>query len=329
LYSLSHKGLDKTQAAATTQDDPDGSGNPDIQKNTAESCPAAPEHHIENGGERDQCSPPPRQGLNPDHRDQVEEAVSPGFVHGSHIGTAIPGNPVDIGSDPYFQPPSEPQSRPQSALSNTARTRSRPLVTDGHQTTGVSEAGALNNKHPMKVQKSSRDSSRNTRSMNLHSQVDTNYQNPLGAISSLRAFFHFLPGVEEALKGFEVQQSVLESQQAEINKLSRTTQESKKQIQSLLQEKMTLTAKIKKFTEISAKYKAHMNDVVLAQKHLMNESKEFKIESAKIREEAKAALKARADREIIENRIKILIRGVKDMRPSTEKLELCEPSQCV
>lgn len=325
--SSSHHNPGKAQAA-TIRHNVHGGEKPGVQEDSMLPPPAG-SHHGENQTDWAQVPPPGpsrEQLLAPHHRNVDGEISPPEAAQTSHIDAAIHWNQVGTETNDQLQPPSQPNSRPQSALSNTAKVRARPLVLDDLLPQGVAEAAVLSTIHPMKIQKSSGGMSRGVK---LHPQANTHQQDPLATVSGLRSYLQNLPGIEQALKEYVDQKAVLESQQAEIEKLNLSNKESKEQIQLLQDEKVALAAKVKRFTEISARYKAHMNDVVQAQKHLMDERKKIKTESAEVREQSKAALKAHADRQNHENTLRQLIIKTRDIRPPAEKLEECKELSCI
>jgi hypothetical protein len=317
--ALSDNNPSKTQTTAI-RDTSDGAESLTIQSDTM--LPPSPEpQHNENQKGGGQACIPCEQVLASHHLDADSGILLDEDAHTSQLDTAVRQNQPD--SDP-FQPASQPQSRPQSALSNTAKLRSRPLGTDDLVPEGVSEDPALNIQHPTKVQKSTGDPNRAGGGVKSQPQSNNQQQDPLATLRSIRGFCQNYSTVEEAVKEWNYQKRVLESQQAEIEKFNLSTEESKRQIELLQTEKAALTAKLKRFTDISARYKAHMNDVVQAQKHLMDEKSKIKNDSAKIREESKAALQTRADRENHEEKLRIMIQCAKDIRPSVEKMEQCK-----
>ena len=244
------------------------------------------------------------------------------------------------------EPPSGPPSRPQSALRNTARPMVRPLAAGELVPKGVPEQAILHSKLATKIQKSSSVPSHTAQRVTSNPENGNQRPNPSPA-SSIKAFRQNFDQIEEVLAQYEnqkgliesqqavlqskaaalevqrreleSQQTELESRQAEINELKDSTLKSQKQIRRLEEEKMALATKVKKFAEISTKYKAHMNEVVVAQKHLMAESKAIKETSAKIREESKAVLKAHTDLDNHESKLRSLINDARFIQPKIEE----------
>jgi hypothetical protein len=260
-------------------------------------------------------------------------------------------HPVDLRSEPdselhhSFQVPSNLASRSPSVLSNTARSVVRPLATDELVAQGVLEHPILHAKQPMKVQKSNSGPTHIGQRVKSNAEHPNHRSNTTSVPSSIQTFRRNWVQIEEALedyenqksliesqqeqlksqaaeltlrqKGLESQQSKIKSQKAEIEQLELAAAKSNERIKCLEDEKAALTTKVRKFKEISAKYKAHMNEVVVAQKHLIAESSKMKGDSAKMREEV---LKASTDRESHENRLRSLIVNAKSIRPSVEKM---------
>ena len=227
---------------------------------------------------------------------------------------------VDHEGDP-LQSASQPLSRPDSALSNTAKLRTRPLGPDDLLPPVLSERAAPTVKHPMKVQKSKNNLAHITRKVKAWPQADAYHEHPLDAISGFRGFLQHLPSVEDALQDYIEQKAILALQQDEIEKLNLFNRASKTEIQRLEEEKDALITKVKKFEDVSVRYKSHMNDVVQAQKHLLGEQKKFRIESTELRKQLKAALEAHADRENQERRLQALISKARDDITSCKKMQ--------
>jgi chromosome segregation ATPase len=233
----------------------------------------------------------------------------------------------------------------------------RPLVADELVPQGVPEYPILHFKQPMKVQKPNSGPTQIAQRFKSNPEHINQRTNSTSTASSIQAFRQNLVQMEEALDDYEYQksliesqqgelhcqaaklqsqqrelesqQSILESRQAEITELKLATAESNKQVKCLEEEKAALTVKVKKFTEICARYKAHMNDVVVAQTHLMSESSKIKENSAKIREESKAILKVHGDRESHESKLRSLINHAKSIRPPVERMVECTQSLCL
>jgi hypothetical protein len=130
--------------------------------------------------------------------------------------------------------------------------------------------------------------------------------------------------LESQRKELETRQSNLESRDAKIRKLELAIGEANKRCQLREEEKIALAARVKRFGEISARYKAHMNDVVIAQKHLMGESARMKKDSVEIREENKAMMEAFTNRDFHERSLRSLIDESKTIPPIVEKAGQCK-----
>ena len=78
--------------------------------------------------------------------------------------------------------------------------------------------------------------------------------------------------VEDILNDCQLQKEVIRLQQSELECFKASKIENSEKIQSLEADKGALKAKIKKLEQLSIKYKNHMNEVVISQKHLLRES---------------------------------------------------------
>ena len=315
---------------------------------------AANTHHDETQREWTQIPDQLEQTLLQHHPDDNRETLYQKDSHKAQMAHVDLQSESDGELHHLFQPTSQTPSRSQSVLSNTARPIVRPLVADELIPQGVPEHPILHFKQPMKVQKSNSGPTQAAQRVKSNPNHINQRTNSTSTASSIQAFRQNLVQMEEALDDYEhqksliesqqgelhcqavklqsqqreleSQQSILESRQAEITKLKLATAESNKQIKCVEEEKAALIVKVQKFTEICARYKAHMNDVVVAQTHLMSESSKIKENSAKIREESKAILKAHADRESHENKLRSLINHAKSIRPPVERMVECTQS---
>jgi hypothetical protein len=210
--------------------------------------------------------------------------------------------------------PSEAPSRPQSRRSNCGKPITRPIPAQDLRPQGILESIAQRPTHSMKVKKHI-DASNNPIASEASIQPDIPVRERPNTYST-QCFFDdykkFLAtGQEylEVLQGYERQSQLLESQKVEIQKLRDTGDTSIKQIQALESDKVHLTDKLKKFTDLSSKYKKHMNDVVKAQKYLKSQANEIQLT-------AKEAIKARDAREADLKKLESAIEDARSLQPA-------------
>ena len=336
---------------ATVHDNPAPAGGFGLQENTI--IPIATNwHHNEAQREWSQISDQQEQTLLHNGPEDGKETLYRQGNNEAQISIVDLRSQSDRGLHHTLPPLSRSPSRSRSVLSNTARPMVRPLVIDELVPEGIPEYQVLHLKQPMRVQKSNDSPSHSAQRVKSNYEQINQRSNSSSTASSIQAFRQNLVQIEETLgdyehkksliksqqgelqsqrvklqsqqKDLESQELELESRQAEIAKLKRATADSNRHIKSLEEEKTALTVKVKKFTEISARYKAHMNEVVIAQKHLIFESSKIKDISSNIREESQAILKVHAGRENRENTLRNLINNAKSIRPSVEKLAECQ-----
>ena len=294
-------------------------GHFELQSDAVLSPPANP-RDIENRTYEAHVDVLQEQSLASPTRDGAKDIFSLENDPDSH---AEPGTCLNAVEGGYHQlhTPSQPQSRPQSAMSNTSKMRSRPLTAEDLRPEGVSEPAILSAKHSTKVQKSLTGPAPITWAIKSPQMLIIDQHTPLTDVHGIRDFTQHLSGIQQALQDFEDQKAILETRQKDIDRLNISNAESSKEIQRLEKDNVALSAKIKKLVELSARYKAHMNDVVQAQKHLMQEHKNIQTESFQIRKESKAALQALAEREKHEMRLRSLLSCAKEKLHSVEKMQ--------
>lgn len=122
--------------------------------------------------------------------------------------------------------------------------------------------------------------------------------------------------VEDILDDCQRQKEVIQSQKSELERLKTFDVEKSEKIQALELEKKAQKAKIKKFEQLSGKYKDHMNEVVLSQKQLLRESQRIR----KVETDLKSFQEAYITREAHIKKLECLLAEVKEFRRPAEKL---------
>lgn len=120
----------------------------------------------------------------------------------------------------------------------------------------------------------------------------------------------YLPGIEEALKDYERQKEDLKQKEEEIEKLKTSTAH-------LNDQNRRLAEKVPKLIEMSTRYKAHMNEVVAAQKYLKDEQDRIQEAAEKVRADSDAQIAQ-------EKRLRNLITTARGIRQPLERVEECE-----
>ena len=167
--------------------------------------------------------------------------------------------------------PAQSESRPDSRRSNQGRAL-RPFndADFSHRlpTTGRHHAASA------KVLKSSA-------TQNSLSTANT----PKGKKYTLASYKEFLrkgESYQEVFLHCEEQQALIDAQKSEIVDMQKSDASCQQQIKALEAEKATLTQNMKKFADMSSKYKTHMNEVVKAQKYLTSQAARIQKESSEI-----------------------------------------------
>ena len=133
---------------------------------------------------------------------------------------------------------------------------------------------------------------------------------PKGKKYTLASYKEFLrkgESYQEVFLHCEEQQALIDAQKSEIVDMQKSDASCQQQIKALEAEKATLTQNMKKFADMSSKYKTHMNEVVKAQKYLTSQA-------ARIQKESSEILQART----IFDKIKKAIEEAKDLRVSAQ-----------
>ena len=122
--------------------------------------------------------------------------------------------------------------------------------------------------------------------------------------------------VEDILNECQLQKEVIQLQQSELESFKASKSESCEKIQSLEADKGALKAKIKKLEQLSIKYKNHMNEVVISQKHLMRESQRIQ----KVQTDIKIFQASYDTQEVHIKKLESLLHEAKEFRAPAEKL---------
>jgi hypothetical protein len=122
--------------------------------------------------------------------------------------------------------------------------------------------------------------------------------------------------IEHILNDCQHQKEVIQFQQSELDKFKASSIENSDYIRTLEKEKEDLKAKIKKFEQLSVKYKNHMNEVVMSQKHLLRESQRIQ----KVETDMKSFQEAYVSREAHIKKLECLLHEAKEFRAPAEKL---------
>ncbi|KAK0110607.1 hypothetical protein ONS96_002210 [Cadophora gregata f. sp. sojae] len=202
----------------------------------------------------------------------------------------------------FQEPPRVPSrahsvSRPDSRRSNQGRTlrpfpnadrKSRVLSTNKH------DAGSS------KVLKLS---------VTQNSLSIANTKDKKHILASYKEFLHKGESYQEVFEQYEQQAAFIETQASKIVQMQGDVACSQQKIKALEAEKISLTQNMKKFADMSSKYKTHMNEVVKAQKYLTSQAAQIQKESSEI-------LKART----IFDKIKKVVEDAKDLRVSAQQI---------
>ena len=122
--------------------------------------------------------------------------------------------------------------------------------------------------------------------------------------------------IEDILNHAERQKEIIQFLQSELERLKASGVENIEKVQALEMEKVTLKAKIQKFERLSIKYKDHMNEVVISQKHLFKESQRMQ----SVQNDMKIFQEAYVTREAHIKKLQCLLREATEFRAPAEKL---------
>jgi hypothetical protein len=194
------------------------------------------------------------------------------------------------------QAPSPAQSevleRPQSRRSNCGKPIMRPMPPQDLHPQGGIETIPHRGSRSTKIKKSNSGSTNQILSETSAKHVASGQHRqqlrpPPKFFEDYKNFLEKGQKILDTMKDYERQNQLVESQKIEIEKLRDTSDSSIKQIKELESEKADLTNKLKKFAEISSKYKKHMNDVVKAQKYLKSQANEIQKNTKEVVESMK------------------------------------------
>lgn len=235
----------------------------------------------------------------------IEHPIESTFDH-----RVAPGPPSTAG-DSFLVPwhtQSELQSRPPPRRSNLGNAISRPLSAKNLQPAGSIDCRTLQPVTSTRVNKS------HSVVKQLGQQGPSQKSRLIPASELMLDYHKFVAnGAQyiEILHDYERQGKLLETQKVEINLLKTSDQSTKQELMALQVEKLALDEKIKKLTDLSSKYKKHMNDVVKSQKFLKAQAVEFQ-------KTAKEAVNTYKGTESLLQRIHVGIKEVKECRASVD-----------
>jgi hypothetical protein len=218
---------------------------------------------------------------------------------------------------------SEVPSRPQSQHSTCGKPMMRPIPTQDLHPQTVFESISQRGIHSSKVKKSG-NAPHHPASAEVSTKAAISRQihlRPRPSPNFFEDYKNFLANGQkmlEIMKDYEEQSQVVEAQKTEIEKLRDTSDFAINKVQALEIEKAALTGKLKKFTELSSKYKKHMNDVVKAQKYLKSQANEIQGRANKAIESAKQATETRAATEAALQKIETALKDAKSFRVPAE-----------
>ena len=122
--------------------------------------------------------------------------------------------------------------------------------------------------------------------------------------------------VEDILSYVERQKEVIQFLQLDLERLEVASAENLEKIKALQMEKVALKTKIKKFEQLSVKYKDHMNEVVISQKHLFKESQRIH----RVQDDIKIFQEAYVTRDAHIARLESLLQEAREFRAPAEQL---------
>ena len=235
----------------------------------------------------------------------------------THYGVSIPNRGPSRAH-------SEVPSRPQSRRSNCGKQMTRPIPTQELHPQGVLESVAQRGTCSSKIKKSSNAPNNLIPSEASDKTAMSGHGRPKSRPSPklFEEYKKFLENGEEileAVKFYEQQSKLVEVQKTEIEKLRDTSDSAIMQVQVLEKEKTELTDKLKKFSELSSKYKKHMNDVVKAQKYLKSQATEIQTRTQAAIESTKIAAEAHAAQSVALKQVEKVTKNAKDLRIPAEK----------
>jgi hypothetical protein len=285
---------------------------------------------------------------NPDKHDLQETTskslcneIEPNVPEPTHLASSQAGDvseaghprAISISSRVPSRAQSEVLERPQSRRSNCGKPITRPMPPQDLRPQGASETIPHRGSRSTKIKKSNSGSTNPipSEASTKHAASGQHRQQSRPSPKFFEDYKNFLENGQkflDTMKDYEQQSQLVEAQKAEIEKLRDTSDSSIKQIKALESEKADLTDKLKKFADISSKYKKHMNDVVKAQKYLKSQANEIQkntkeaVESMKKEGETHTATHTATKAAL--QKIEIAITDAKSIRAPAEKFALGE-----
>jgi hypothetical protein len=231
-----------------------------------------------------------------------------------------PSNPPLLAeSQVAIQPDSRPsssQSRPQSSRSHLVIQGTEIFPTQSSRLQQPFEHAILQFNNNTKVKKSKSGQSHKKEAQRCTSSF-IRQPRPLSKVAQAQQnLLKHNQEVEDILGECQSQKEIIELQQSELENLKSSSVESSKRIQSLEMEKETLKVKVKKFEQLTVKYKDHMNEVIVSQKKLLRDSQRIQ----KVETDIKISQEAYITREAHIKKLEHLLQEAKEFRAPAEKL---------
>jgi hypothetical protein len=251
------------------------------------------DHNSHEGDVQETASKPPVNAAARNAQEQIHLASSQagdvseaGLRHGFSIPSRVPSRAH-----------SEAPERPESRRSNCGKPITRPIPPQDLRPQEVGEIPPRLESRSTSFKKSSNGLS-NPVFSEAFSKPAVSGQHRQKSRHSPKFFEEYSRFLEngqeilEIMKDYEQQAQLVDAQQTEIEKLRDTSDSSIKQIKELEKEKADLSAKLRRFAEISSKYKKHMNEVVKAQKYLKIQANEIQKNTKEVANEVVEKLKS-------------------------------------
>ena len=251
------------------------------------------DHNSHEGDVQETASKPPVNAAARNAQEQIHLASSQagdvseaGLRHGFSIPSRVPSRAH-----------SEAPERPESRRSNCGKPITRPIPPQDLRPQEVGEIPPRLESRSTSFKKSSNGLS-NPVFSEAFSKPAVSGQHRQKSRHSPKFFEEYSRFLEngqeilEIMKDYEQQTQLVDAQQTEIEKLRDTSDSSIKQIKELEKEKADLSAKLRRFAEISSKYKKHMNEVVKAQKYLKIQANEIQKNTKEVANEVVEKLKS-------------------------------------
>lgn len=261
------------------------------------------------------------QVSNSQERDSTDPNISEAMAIGgvatdcSQSDNLLPTSESQVPVKPATRPSSS-QSQQQSHGSNSLMLLSNDVSDTFGHLQQASEPGLLQYNNDARVKKS-KIINNHRREIHRYSSPPTQHTRFLSKVAQAQqSLIQHNQEVEDILDDCQRQKEIIQSQQSELEKLKTLEVEKTGKIQALELEKKAQKAKIKKFEQLSSKYKDHMNEVVMSQKQLLRESQRIR----KVETDAKVFQEAYITREAHIKKLECLLDEVKEFRAPAEKL---------